>query len=45
MKLIDAIIKNPKKSRKEHLLQCFETEGKKSSSNLRYKFGDHENPA
>jgi hypothetical protein len=29
MKLIDAIIKNPKESRKEYLLQCFEAEGKK----------------
>jgi REP element-mobilizing transposase RayT len=43
MKIIDAIIKHPKESRKEHLLQCFETEGKKSSSNLRYKFWEHEN--
>ena len=29
MKIIDAIIKNPKESRKVHLLQCFETEGKR----------------
>ena len=43
MKIIDAIIKNPKESRKEHLLQCFETEGKKSSSNYKYKFWEHEN--
>ena len=38
IKIIDAIIKNPKESRKEHLLQCFEAEGKKSSSNFKYKF-------
>ena len=43
MKIIDAIIKNPKESRKEHLLQCFEAEGKKSSSNFKYKFWEHEN--
>jgi len=29
MKLIDAIIRNSKKSRKEHLLQCFKAEGKR----------------
>ena len=42
MKIIDAIIKNSKESRKEHLLHCFITEGKKSSSNVKYKFGEHE---
>ena len=40
MKLIDAIIKNPKKSRKEHLLQYFETEGKKAAVILRINFGN-----
>ena len=43
MKLIDAIIKNPKESRKENLLHVFESEGKKSSSNFRFKFWEHEN--
>ena len=43
MKLIDAIIKNSKESRKEYLLHVLETEGKKSSSNFRYKFWEHEN--
>ena len=43
MKLIDAIIKNPKESRLEHLLEIFEFEGKKCSSNVRFKFWKHEN--
>ena len=43
MKLIDAVIKNPKESRREHLLNTFEEAGKKSSSNFRYKFWEHEN--
>lgn len=43
VKLIDAIINNPKESRKEYLLNVFEAEGKKSSSNYRFKFGEHEN--
>ena len=43
MNLIDAIIKNVKESRKEYLLHVLETEGKKSSSNFRYKFWEHEN--
>jgi hypothetical protein len=34
MKIIDAIIKNPTKSRKEHLLQCFEAEGYCPDGNL-----------
>jgi hypothetical protein len=38
MKIIDAIIKNPKESRKEHLLQTFIDKGKKSSSNCKYQF-------
>ena len=43
MKLIDAIIKNPKESRRENKLNIFEAEGKKSSSNFRFKFWEHEN--
>ncbi|MEO6356391.1 MAG: transposase [Ferruginibacter sp.] len=43
LKLIDAIIKNPGESRKEQLLNAFEAEGKKSSSNFRFKFWEHEN--
>ena len=38
IKLIDAIINNPKESRKEYILNLFEAEGKKSSSNQRFKF-------
>jgi putative transposase len=43
MKLIDAVIKNPKESRREYLLNLFEAEGKKSSRNFRFKFWEHEN--
>jgi putative transposase len=43
MKLIDAVIKNPKESRREYLLNLFEAEGKKSNSNFRFKFWEHEN--
>ena len=43
MKLIDAIINNSKESRKEYLLYAFATEGKKSSSNFKHKFWEHEN--
>lgn len=43
IKLIDAIVNNPKESRKEYLLHLFEAEGKKSSSNYRFKFWEHEN--
>lgn len=43
MKIIDAIIKNQKESRKENLLYAFEQAGKKSSSNFRYKCWEHEN--
>lgn len=38
MKLIDALINNPKESRKEHLLHTFSAAGKKSSSNFKHKF-------
>jgi putative transposase len=43
MKLIDAIINNPKESRRENMLNVFETAGKKSSSNYKFKFWEHEN--
>jgi putative transposase len=43
MKLIDAIINNTSESRRENMLQVFEAEGKKSSSNFRFKFWEHEN--
>ena len=43
MKLIDAILKNPKESRRENMLNIFEAEGKKSSSNFRFKFWELEN--
>jgi putative transposase len=43
LKIIDAIIKNPKESRKEHLLHTFSEAGKSSSSNFKYKFWEHEN--
>ena len=43
MKLLDTIIKNPKESRKESMLNIFETAGKKSSIYFRFKFWEHEN--
>ena len=43
MKLIDALIKNPTESRREYMLHLFDTEVKKSSSNVRFKFWEHEN--
>jgi len=43
MKLIDVVINNTKESRKEHLLHTFEEAGKRSSSNFRFKFWEHEN--
>lgn len=41
--LINAVINNLKESRKENMLNVFESEGKKSSSNFRFKFWEHEN--
>ena len=38
IKLIDAIINNRKESRREYMLNLFEAEGKKSSSNQWFKF-------
>ena len=43
MKLIDAITKNLKDSRQEYMLNIFEMEGKKCSSNFRFKFWEQEN--
>ena len=42
LKLLDTIIKNTKESRKENILNIFEAAGKKSSSNFRFKFWEHE---
>ena len=44
MKLIDAIIKNPKESRKEWMLSVFEKNGIASKNNHRFQFwqvGNH----
>ena len=43
MKLIDAIIKNPKESRREWMLDIFEKKGKESKNNFRYQFWQVEN--
>ena len=43
MKLIDASVNNSKESSKEYLLYTFGAEGKRSSSNFRDKFWEHEN--
>lgn len=43
VKLIDAIVNNLKESRREYMLDLFEAEGKKSSSNFRFKVWQHEN--
>ena len=43
MKLLDAIIKNPKESRREWLLGIFEKNGTLSKNNLRYQFWQIEN--
>ena len=43
MKLIDAVINNPKESRREWILNEFEKHGKASSSNLKFKCWEHEN--
>ncbi len=41
VKLIDSIINNPKESRREYTLNLLEAEGKKSSSNYRFKLWSH----
>jgi putative transposase len=38
MRLIDAVINNRNESRREYMLNLFEDEGKKSSSNHNFKF-------
>jgi REP element-mobilizing transposase RayT len=43
VRIIDAIIKNPKESRRSYLLDIFEVEAKKSSGNFRFQFWQHEN--
>ncbi len=43
LKIIDAIINNPKESRKEWLLPLFESYGKTKKSNQKYQFWQHEN--
>jgi putative transposase len=43
MKLIDAIINNPKESRREWILDLFQKYGKASSSNHRFQVWQHEN--
>ena len=43
MKLIDAVINNPKESRREWLLDLFEKHGKANSSNHRFQIWQHEN--
>ncbi len=43
MKLIDAVVNNPKESRKEWMLDVMEKHGKQSSSNHRFQCWQHEN--
>ena len=43
IKIIDAIINNPTENRKQWMLDMFEKNGKKSSSNFRFQFWQHEN--
>ena len=43
IKLIRRHYQQPKKSSKEYILNLFEVEGKKSSSNQQFKFWEHEN--
>lgn len=42
MKVINTIMNNAKESRKENLLHIFESAGKASSSNTKYKFWEYE---
>ncbi|MEO6722632.1 MAG: transposase [Ferruginibacter sp.] len=41
--ITNAILNNAKESRKENLVYVFESAGKASSSNTKYKFWEHEN--
>ena len=43
MKIIDAIINNPKESRRKWMLKVFEENGMQNKSNLKYQFWQHEN--
>jgi putative transposase len=43
LKIIDAIINNPKESRREWLLNLFEQHGAIRKGNLKYQFWQHEN--
>lgn len=43
IRLIDAVVNHPAESRREYILNLFEAEGKKSSSNFRFKVWQHEN--
>ncbi len=43
IKLIDAIINNPKESKKQWMLDIFEKHGKLNKGNYRFQFWQHEN--
>ncbi len=43
MKLTDAILNNPKESRREWILNLFEKHGKANNSNHRFQVSQHEN--
>ena len=43
LKIIDAIIKNPKESRKDWMLRIFEENGLAKKTNYHYQFWQHEN--
>lgn len=43
IKIIDAIINNPRESRKSWMLDIFEEHGRKNKSNYRFQFWQHEN--
>ena len=43
LKIIDAIIKNPKESRKDWMLSIFEENGRTKKTNYHYQFWQHEN--
>jgi putative transposase len=43
IKIIDAILNNPKESRRHWILDIFEKNGKLNKNNYRYQFWQHEN--
>jgi REP element-mobilizing transposase RayT len=43
LKIIDAIIRNPKESRKDWMLNAFRQYGEENKSNYQYQFWQHEN--